>query len=52
MADAARKAVQSALLDPWIRGPSLLPLLTNLGPVVRGGDSVDVPYIGSLTVAK
>lgn len=51
MADAARKAVQSALLDTWSRGPSLLPLLTNLGPVVRGGDSVDVPYIGSLTVA-
>ena len=52
MADAARKAVQSALLDTWSRGPSLLPLLTNLGPVVRGGDSVDVPYIGSLTVAS
>ena len=50
MADAARKAVQSALLDTWSRGPSLLPLLTNLGPVVRGGDSVDVPYIGDLTV--
>jgi hypothetical protein len=51
MADAARKAVQSALLDTWSRGPSLLPLLTNLGPVVRGGDSVDVPYVGTLTVA-
>jgi hypothetical protein len=50
VADNARKSVLDALLDTWSRGPSLLPLLTNLGPVVRGGDSVDVPSIGSLTV--
>ena len=50
MADNARKAVVSALLDTWSRGPSLLPLLTDLGVVARGGDSVDVPYIGALTV--
>jgi len=50
VADNAKKAVLDALLDTWSRGPSLLPLLTNLGPVVRGGDSVDIPSIGSLTV--
>lgn len=50
MADNARKAVLDVLLDTWSRGPNILPLLTNLGPVVRGGDSVDVPSIGALTV--
>lgn len=57
MADNASKAVMTALLDTWSRGPSVLGLLdsisggqSNLGPVVRGGDSVDVPNRSASTV--
>jgi len=50
MADNAAKAVESALLDTWSRGPSAAGLLTDLGAVMRGGDSVDVPYKTALTV--
>jgi len=50
MADAARKAVESALMDTWSRGDSLLQLITDKGPVVRGGDSVDMPYKTGFTV--
>lgn len=57
MADNARKAVVTALLDTWSRGPSILGVLdsvsggrSNLGPVVRGGDSVDIPNKSAATV--
>lgn len=49
-ADNARKAVVSAILDTWTRGPSIFPLITDLGVVTRGGDSVDVPSNGASTV--
>lgn len=50
MADNAKKAVLDFLQDNWTRGPSILDLLTDLGPVVRGGDSVDVPSKPAATV--
>ena len=50
MADAARKAVDSALLDTWSWGDSIIPLITDKGPVTKGGDSVDMGYRNSSTV--
>jgi hypothetical protein len=39
----AVKNVQAAFLDTWTLGPSLADMYTDLGPVTRGGDSVDIP---------
>ena len=57
MADNATKAVVGALLDTWSRGPSIMGILdavsggrSDLGPVTRGGDSVDVPNKSASTV--
>lgn len=57
MADNAKKAVIGGILDTWTRGPSIMGILdsvssglSNLGPVVRGGDSVDIPTAGASTV--
>ena len=47
MVALAVKNVLGELLNTWGRGPSLRPLITNLGPVVKGGDSVDIPYSAS-----
>lgn len=44
MADNASKAVEKALYDTWSRGVSLLGLITDKGPVARGGDSYDLPF--------
>lgn len=57
MADNISKAVLPTLLDTWSRGSSVLGTLdmvsggrSDLGPVVRGGDSVDVPNKSGSTV--
>lgn len=50
MATNARKAVQTAILDTWSRGASIIPAITDLGGEARGGDSIDVPAIGAATV--
>ncbi|MBK6683998.1 MAG: hypothetical protein IPG45_05950 [Deltaproteobacteria bacterium] len=44
MALNASKAVEKALFDTWSRGVSLLGLVTDKGPLARGGDSYDLPF--------
>ncbi len=50
MADGAVKNVVGELLDTWTSGQAVSALFTNLGPVTRGGDAVDVPYKAAGTV--
>lgn len=50
MALNASKAVEKALYDTWSRGVSLLGLVTDKGPLARGGDSYDLPFRTAFTV--
>lgn len=52
MADIRAKAVLNALADLYDKGASISSLMTNLRPVMGYGDSIDIPSIGSLTVAS
>lgn len=51
MADASLKYVQSQILDTWTRGPSIIPLITDLSGEVPNGDTIDAfPQMVSPTV--
>jgi hypothetical protein len=50
MANNSAKIPLSRFLDTWSRGPRVLPLLTNLGPVKGKGDAVDIPTTAAATV--
>ena len=50
MADAAAKMVQTALLDTWSVGNSVVPLVTDLTGSVMTGDSIDIPSVAAPTV--
>src|SRR5689334_20193619 len=44
MTTNVEKFVLGSLIDTWSRGTPFLSRLTNLGSVMKSGDSVDVPY--------
>ncbi len=53
MADNARKAVETAVLDTWTRGSGVAGIIaTDKNTVTRGGDSVDIPELSAMTVNR
>ncbi len=52
MADGSLKFVQSAIIDSWSRGPSIIPLISDLSGDMPNGDTIDAfPTMVSPTVA-
>lgn len=52
MADNASKAVRRAILNTWDKGRSIFPLVSDMGTVTRGGDSLDIPSNGNSVVNR
>ena len=52
MADGSLKFVQSAIIDSWSRGPSIIPLISDLSGEMPNGDTIDAfPQMVAPTVA-